>query len=127
MSKFTWLPDFVFEGFQFGKLTHTEFIPFTIKFIALAVPGVVLGHYLDQGVYKLQTLHVFGEKEFAYVCLQMMAWVLMFYGLLTCMTDYAEEFQGSVAGIFFVALFFTVQTNYVTNLQHVLGVVDKDF
>ena len=30
-----------------------------------------------------------------------------------------------MAGIFFITLFFIVQTNFVTNLQAVLGMVDK--
>lgn len=114
------------EGFRFGKETHTDFLPFTIKFIAMSVPGVVLGHYIDQGVYKVQRLGWMGEKPFAYVCIQMMAWIVMFYGLYTYITEYTNEFQGSVAGIFFIALFFTVQTNYVANLQQVLGRVDKE-
>jgi hypothetical protein len=40
---------------------------------------------------------------------------------------YTQEFQMSIAGIFFIALFFSVQDNFVTNLQFVLGVVDKEF
>jgi hypothetical protein len=40
---------------------------------------------------------------------------------------YTKEFQNTLAGIFFVALFFSVQDNFVKNLQWVLGVVDREF
>lgn len=37
---------------------------------------------------------------------------------------YTSEFQGSLTGIFFVTLFFLVQTNFIKNIQTVLGVFD---
>jgi hypothetical protein len=51
----------------------------------------------------------------------------MFYALFLFAPGYTKEFQGSIAGIFFIALFFSVQDNFVKNLQFALGVVDKDF
>ena len=114
------------EGFKFGKKTHEEFLPFMMKFLALAIPGVLLGHYLDQGIYKLQIMRIFGQSPATYVSIQMFLWAVMFYGFFRYATAYADEFQGSIAGIFFIALFFTVQTHYVDNLQKVLGIVDKD-
>jgi len=114
------------EGIQFGKDTHEDFLPFLMKLFALAIPGVVLGHYLDQGIYKVQTMRLFGQGPAMYVVVQMFLWAVLFYGFFRYATAYSDEFQGSLAGIFFIALFFTVQTHYVDNLQNVLGVVDKD-
>jgi len=116
----------VSEGLQFGTQNHTEFVPFTVKFLALAIPGIVLGHYLDQGIYKLQKDKLLGTSFLTYLGLQLLAWIVLFYVMFRFTAAYAAEFQSSVAGIFFVALFFTVQQNFVTNLQKVLGMVDAD-
>jgi hypothetical protein len=51
----------------------------------------------------------------------------MFYALFLFAPGYTKEFQGSIAGIFFIALFFSVQDNFVKNLQFALGVVDREF
>lgn len=114
------------EGLTFGTQNHSAFIPFTVKFLALALPGIALGHYLDQGVYWTQKRRLLGSTSLAYLSLQISAWVILFYALFQFAATYAAEFQSSVAGIFFVALFFTVQTNFVTNLQEVLGMIDKE-
>jgi hypothetical protein len=71
-------------------------------------------------------MRVFGQSPAMYVVIQMFLWAVLFYGFFRYATAYAGEFQGSLAGIFFIALFFTVQTNYVDNLQKVLGIVDKE-
>jgi len=120
------LTNSVREGLQFGTQNHTDFIPFTVKFLALAIPGIVIGHYLDQGIYKLQKTKHLGTSFLHYLALQIAAWIIIFYAMFRFLSDYAAEFQSSVAGIFFVALFFTVQENFVTNLQNVLGMVDAD-
>jgi hypothetical protein len=56
--------------------------------------------------------------------LQILAWMILFYGLFHLLPLYAAEFQGTLTGIFFVALFFVVQTNFITNIQTVLGKLD---
>ena len=114
------------EGLTFGTQNHSAFIPFTVKFLALALPGIAIGHYLDQSIYWTQKRRLLGPSHAAYLSLQISAWVLLFYILFQFAATYAAEFQSSVAGIFFVALFFTVQTNFVANLQEVLGVIDKE-
>jgi len=120
------LTNHVSEGLTFGTQNHSAFIPFTVKFLALALPGIALGHYLDQGVYWTQKRKLLGSTSLAYLSLQISAWVIIFYTLFQFAAAYAAEFQSSVAGIFFVALFFTVQTNFVVNLQKVLGLIDKE-
>jgi hypothetical protein len=114
------------EGLTFGTQNHNGFVPFTVKFLALALPGIALGHYLDQGIFWLQKKRHLGDLPVAYMALQIIVWILMFYSMNQFAAAYAAEFQSSVAGIFFIALFFTVQTNFVTNLQKVLGAIDKE-
>jgi hypothetical protein len=115
------------DGFKFGSKHHGHPIPFVIRFLLLAIPGAFLGHYVDQAVLKAQRLELLGKLYGPYVFLQLFIWAGLFYALFVFAPGYTNEFQNSIAGIFFVALFFSVQNNFVTNLQFVLGVVDKEF
>jgi len=116
----------VSEGLAFGSDNYTSMLSFTIRIITLALPGIVLGHYLDQGIYWTQTQKWMGISAIPYTLAQIMAWILIFYSIFIFASSYAMEFQGTVSGIFFITLFFIVQTNFVTNLQAVLGTIDAD-
>jgi hypothetical protein len=115
------------DGFNFGKKHHGHPIPFVIRFLSLAIPGAFLGHYADQAVLKVQRLNLLGPLKVRYVFLQLFLWAALFYAMFLFIPRYTKEFQMSIAGIFFIALFFSVQENFVTNLQFVLGVVDREF
>lgn len=119
--------DHISDGFEFGKKHHGHPIPFLIRFLSLAIPGAFLGHYVDQAVLKTQRIQLLGIKKVAYVFLQLFVWAGLFYALFMFAPGYTKEFQRSIAGIFFIALFFSVQPNFVANLQFVLGVVDREF
>ena len=117
----------VSDGFKFGKKHHGHPIPFLIRFLSLAIPGAFLGHYVDQLVLKAQRLQLLGTLKVSYIFLQLFIWAALFYALFVFAPGYTKEFQKSIAGIFFIALFFSVQDNFVSNLQFALGVVDKEF
>jgi hypothetical protein len=117
--------DRIVDGFDFGKKHGGHPITFTIKFLSLAIPGAFLGHYADQAILKVQRMELLGQYHLPYLMLQLFLWIVLFYSLFTFAPGYTKEFQYSIAGIFFVALFFSVQDNFVANLQFVLGVVDK--
>jgi hypothetical protein len=120
------IADAISEGLHFGIKTHKDFVPFTIKFMAMAIPGIILGHYLDQSILWLQLHKYAGDMPVVYTILQLLSWVVLYYLLVKYANGFAIELQDSIAGIFFVTLFFIVQTNFVSNLQHVLGVIDKE-
>ena len=112
------------DGFSFGHETYDTFLSFSIKFISHSLPAVFAGHYLDQGIYYIQRENYLGQKAISYIILQVFAWMCIFYGLFHLLPLYAAEFQGTLTGIFFVTLFFVVQTNFITNAQTVLGKID---
>jgi hypothetical protein len=115
----------VIDGFSFGHETYDTFLSFTIKFISHSLPAIFMGHYLDQGIYYVQRENYLGRMALSYMILQIFAWMLLFYGLFHLLPLYAAEFQGTLTGIFFVALFFVVQTNFIKNTQTVLGKIDN--
>ena len=112
------------DGFSFGHETYDTFLSFTIKFISHSLPSILVGHYLDQGVFYLQREAWLGSLPLSYMLLQISIWMLFFYGLFHMIPLYTSEFQGTLTGIFFVTLFFIVQTNFIKNIQTVLGVLD---
>lgn len=116
------------NSLRFGEEAVSDIVPFTIKFLWFVVPAALLGHVIDQGVLVAQRRRMFGEGRSAkmgYLGLQLLAWLLLFFGFYNLTPGYAREFQGTAAGIFFIALFFAVQTNFVTNLQAVLNLADQ--
>jgi uncharacterized BrkB/YihY/UPF0761 family membrane protein len=116
------------NGLRFGEEAVTDIFPFTLKFLWFVVPSILLGHLVDQGIVVLQRRKIFTEGrggKIGYLTLQLLVWMLLFFFFYNVTPNYAREFQGTAAGIFFIALFFTVQTNFVTNLQSVLNVADQ--
>jgi hypothetical protein len=111
------------KGFQFGTPDSHNIIGFTLRFLLLAVPGTVLGHLIDEMVLLAQQRW----RLSSVVCLaaQTAIWVLFFLVLYNFAPRYASEFQNTYAGLVFVTLFFTVQSNYVDNLQRVISIADR--
>jgi hypothetical protein len=110
------------KGATFGTMDPRSAIGFATRFVLLIIPGIVLGHLLDQSVLA-------GQKKLKWtpllcLTLQTGVWLAFFFGLYHLVPTYAWEFQNSYAGLAFVTLFFTVQTNYVANLQKVLRFTD---
>ena len=113
------------EGINFGEDSYSTLLAFLIRVIAQALPGFVLGHYLDQGIYLIQKKGILGTSKLLYASIQIIIWILLFNCMNILIPSYVAEFQGTLSGIFFVTIFFVVQMNFVKNLQAVLGMVDK--
>lgn len=111
------------KAFQFGTPDPHSISGFSLRFLMLAIPGVLLGHLLDEIVLVAQQRF----RLSAEVCLilQTVAWVAFFLVLHNYIPRYGAEFQSSYAGLAFVTLFFTVQNNYVANLEKVIQFADK--
>lgn len=91
------------------------FFVMNVRSMMLIVPAIILGHYLDESVdrLKLSTLKS--------VVLQTFLNVFLIYLLHKISVSYTKEFQVSLAGLFFSALFFGMQTNYIKNLKVLLA------
>jgi len=111
------------KAFQFGTPDPHSAGGFSLRFLMLAVPGVLLGHFLDELVLVAQQRYEL--TDVSCLLLQTMAWVAFFLILHNYAPRYGAEFQSSYAGLAFVTLFFTVQNNYVSNLEKVIQFADK--
>lgn len=91
------------------------FIAMNARSILLIVPAIIIGHYLDESVKKMKL------NAASSVVIQTFLNILIIFGFHKVNQAYAMEFQTSLAGLFFSALFFGTQTNYMDNLKKLLG------
>jgi hypothetical protein len=92
-----------------------SFTVLNIKSLMLIVPAIFMGHYLDELVEKLDI-----KDKVRSVALQTFLNVLVIYVIHKIWSAYTKEFQVSLAGLFFSALFFGMQTNYIRDLKGLL-------
>jgi len=104
----------------FGKRDQTNFIKLSVKILSLLIPGILLGHYLDQGINRLKQQQLL-PNLFWYIALQTLIMIVIFYILIMYSKNFTLEFQSTYAGLFFVAFFFGIQSNYISNVQELLG------
>lgn len=94
---------------------NESFITLNIKSMFLIIPAIILGHYLDVFVEKLKL------DKIKSVTLQTFLNIFIIYILHRININYAKEFQMTLAGLFFSALFFGMQTNYIKNIKLILN------
>lgn len=81
----------------------------------LIIPAIFIGHYLDEFVEKLRI-----KNKYQSVLVQTLFNILIIFTLHKISDAYTREFQVSLAGLFFSALFFGTQTNYIRDLKSIL-------
>ncbi len=95
---------------------NESFTRLNAKTLAMIIPAVILGHYIDVFVEKQVKL----SKRMS-VLVQTLINVSVIYILHVINYAYTKEFQTTFAGLFFSGLFFGLQTNYISNLKSVLS------
>lgn len=108
------------EGIKFGKKDSTRFGSLMLKTMSLLIPGIVLGHIIDRITNKLKEEKKFGENILTYIIIQTILSISVFYMLISKVKTYTYEFQNTYSGLYFVSLFFGMQTMYIKNLQEYL-------
>lgn len=95
--------------------SRESFLTLNIKSMMLIVPAIFMGHYLDEFIEYLKI-----KNKINSVVFQTLLNVLVIYILHKISKSYTQEFQVSLAGLFFSALFFGMQTNYIRDLKSLL-------
>lgn len=105
----------IFErAIDFGTLRSRENVfSFTIKCFLYIIPAVILGNYNDITIQKIKRDKRLGENGLYYILLQTLINILVLYIILHLLTSYTSEFQMTIAGGFFIVLYFGIQTNYI--------------
>jgi hypothetical protein len=113
------------SAFHVGTPDPRGFLGFAGRYLLLCVPAVLFGHLIDQLVEHAQVWQWLGRAPATYLVFQTLTWLVFFYVVVRWFPHYAWEFQSTYAGMAFGTLFFTVQDNYVTNLQEALVFTNK--
>ena len=107
---------------EFGTFrSEHNIFSFTLKILFYLIPAVVLGNYTDVLVKKLQKDRALGDNILYYILLQTFIIVSTLYILIVFLSDYESEFQVTITGAYFTALYFSIQTNYIQMFQEFMS------
>jgi hypothetical protein len=73
----------------------------------------------DITVKKLQEYKALGENRIYYILLQTFIVISTLYLILIFLSDFISEFQVTIAGGYFIVLYFGMQTNYIDMIKGV--------
>lgn len=107
---------------DFGSFrSRKNIFSFSLKVLFYILPAVVLGNYTDTTIKKLKLYNALGDNTFVYISLQTMVIIVTLYIFIVLFKDYMSEFQYSIAGGYFIVLYFGMQTNYISMLKYLMS------
>jgi type III secretory pathway component EscS len=116
------LPDIIQRATDFGTLrSRDNFFSFTLKILFYIIPAVILGNYTDIIVKRLQEYKTLGENTLYYILIQTFIIISTLYFILKFLSDFISEFQVTIAGGYFIVLYFGMQTNYISMIQEYIN------
>lgn len=103
---------------DFGTFrSRKNFISFALKCIFYIIPAIILGNYTDITVTKIRKNKKFGGYTLYYILLQTLIMITTLYIFLELSSSYTSEFQVTIAGAFFIVLYFGMQPNYMQMIK----------
>lgn len=106
---------------DFGTFrARDNFFAFAFKVVLYMIPAVLLGYSTDEIVSTLKDRSVLGDTPFSYVLLQTLIILSTLYLFILLSPTFTSEFQRSLAGGYFIVLYFGLQRNYITMLRDVM-------
>ena len=110
------------KGTDFGTFRSREnFFSFTLKCLFYIIPAVIVGNFTDTTIQKIQTNKKLGDNTIYYILLQTLIIISTLYLILIYLGNYIKEFQLTLAGEFFVVLYFSIQTNYIQMIKEYIN------
>ena len=104
---------------DFGSFrSHENLFSFSLKVLLYILPAVILGHYTDISVKTMKKRKILGTKDINYISFQTLIVILTLFLLTRLLKDFTSEFQQSMAGGYFIVLYFGMQTNYIEMLKN---------
>lgn len=106
------------SAMEFGTFRSREnFFSYALKFAFYIIPAIVLGNYTDVTVERIQKDKALGDFLILYILAQTFIIIATMYLILLLSNSYASEFQVTVAGAYFIVLYFGIQTNYMRMIK----------
>lgn len=110
--------DIIQRATEFGTFrSRATFASFTLKCIIYIIPAIILGYYTDVTIKSIKERKVLGENGFYYILLQTFIIISTLYLILLFLYDFTSEFQVTIAGGFFMVLYFGLQINYINMIN----------
>jgi len=107
---------------DFGTLrSRNDLYSFTLKIMVYIIPAVILGHFTDTVIKKIRIHKVFGKDIIYYILFQTIFNIITLYLFILFLPKFMSEFQTTVAGGYFIVLYFSMQTNYIDMLQEYMN------
>lgn len=112
------LSNIIQRATDFGTFrSQDNFVSFTLKILFYIIPAVILGNYTDRIIETLQKNKSLGENTLYYIMLQTLLILVSLYLILVFLSDFMSEIQVTIAGSYFIVLYFGIQTNYIHMIQ----------
>jgi len=103
---------------DFGSFrSRNNLVSFTMKVVLYILPALVLGHYTDITIQTMKVRNTFGKNALYYIVLQTLLNIITLYIFVLFLQDFTSEFQTTIAGGYFMVLYFGMQTNYIYMLK----------
>lgn len=103
---------------EFGTFrSRDNFFSYALKFVFYIIPAIALGNYTDVTVERILKDKILGDNEIIYILLQTLVIITTMYLILLLSTNYMSEFHATVAGAYFIVLYFGIQTNYMRMIK----------
>jgi undecaprenyl pyrophosphate phosphatase UppP len=116
--------DIIERATDFGTFrSRDNFVSFTLKIILYIIPAIILGAYTDITIKKLQEYKALGNNTIYYILLQTLIVISTQYLFLTFLLQFISEFQTTIAGGYFIVLYFGMQTNYIHMIKEYITIV----
>lgn len=107
---------------DFGTLrSRTNFFSFTLKCLFYIIPAIILGHYTDIYIEKVKQDKALGDNDIYYILLQTLINISTFYIILIFFSDFTSEFQATIAGSYFIVIYFGLQSNYINMIKEYIS------
>lgn len=120
------LHNIINKATDFGSFRSREnFFSFVLKTLLYIFPAVILGHYTDSIIKKLQLYKIFGGITIYYILLQTLIIIITLFLFVIYFKNFLIEFQTSSAGGYFIVLYFGMQQNYIYMLKEYMNSVIK--
>jgi hypothetical protein len=104
---------------DFGTFrSRDNFFSFTLKILFYIIPAIILGNYTDITIKTLQEDKLFGYNTLYYILLQTLIIISSLYIILLFLPIFISEFQVTIAGGYFIVLYFGIQTNYINMIKN---------
>lgn len=108
----------VAKGVSFGTFeSRASLGSFILKVFLFLTPAVLISHVLDE---YMNAMYMKGETDYLRIgslSLQTILMILILYLFVIGFESYSKEFQSTIAGGFFIAMFFGFQPYYLQHLK----------